>query len=76
MTQKQIIMNQLITDVDNLDDTGQIMEIKMILNKLKKLQEIEEDEEKEAEKDENLEGDIRNDEVNANKPEDEEDVPF
>ena len=51
-TPKQIILiNQLITDIMNLDDSGQEKEIGMILNKIKKLKDLEERDIEEAEKD-------------------------
>ena len=55
MNIKQILINKIITDVMELDDTGQEKEIGIILNKLKELQDIEEEEMEQAEKEDALE---------------------
>ena len=55
MNIKQILINKIITDVMELDDTGQEKEIGIILNKLKKLQDIEKGEMEQAEKEDALE---------------------
>ena len=55
MNTKQILINKIITDVMELDDTGQEKEIGIILNKLKELQDIEEEEMEQAEKEDALE---------------------
>jgi len=55
MNKKQVILNQIITDVMELDDHGQEREVEIILNKLKKLQDMEEGEMREAEKEEAME---------------------
>lgn len=41
MTKKQIIINQLITDVAGMNDIGQEKEIELILNKINLLKKIE-----------------------------------
>jgi len=58
MTQKQILINQIITDVMGLDDSGQEKEIGLILNKLQNLSELEKIETEKAEKDDAMEGNI------------------
>ena len=55
MNKKQILINKIIVDVMELDDTGQEKESGIILNKLKKLQDIEEGEMEQAEKEDALE---------------------
>ena len=55
MNKKIILLNQLVADVMDLNDSGQEKEIGIILNKLKKLQDIEEEEMEQAEKEDALE---------------------
>ena len=55
MNKKIILLNQLVTDVMELDDNGIEREIEAILNKLKKLIDMEEGELEQAEKEDALE---------------------
>jgi len=51
MTEKQILINQLLTDASGIDATGQEATIELVLNKIKKIKDIEDKEVEEAEKD-------------------------
>ena len=55
MNKKIILLNQLATDVMDLDDSGIEREIGIILNKIQKLQDMENEEMEQAEKEEALE---------------------
>ena len=55
MNKKIILLNQLVTDVMDLNDSGQEKEIGIILNKIQKLQDMENEEMEQAEKEEALE---------------------
>lgn len=50
MTKKQIIINQLITDIAGMNDIGQEKEIELILNKINLLKKIEDKETKSVDK--------------------------
>lgn len=55
LTQKQILLNQLLTDLNLLDREGNEKEIVLIINKVAKLKEIEDEEMVKAEAESNLE---------------------
>ena len=55
MNKKIILLNQLVADVMDLNDSGQEKEIGIILNKIQKLQDMENEEMEQAEKEEALE---------------------
>ena len=50
LNEKQILINQLLTDVAGIDATGQETEVEMVLNKIHQLKKIEDKEVEEAEK--------------------------
>jgi len=55
LTQKQILLNQLLTDLNLLGKEGQEKEIALIIDKVKKLKEIEDEETAKAEAESSVE---------------------